>query len=175
MTAVRLAVRFVNFNELLCLCSSVLVVGSCPYIAHQSAQHELSSTQGAEAGGNNDVDVVTLVLQVVELASTAYENTTAPEIKAESCYLKARVHHAMGSLGEAKLLYTEACHLWPQFPLAQYGMAQMLVYEGNVESAIKALDAVLAEVPDNQVLFNDEHVVTLINVMHGSSAQAAKY
>ncbi|CAN0552456.1 unnamed protein product, partial [Ectocarpus sp. 8 AP-2014] len=32
--------------------------------------------------------------KVVELASTAYENTSAPEIKAESCYLKARVHHA---------------------------------------------------------------------------------
>lgn len=88
---------------------------------------------------------------MVELASTAYENTTAPEIKAESCYLKARVHHAMGSLSEAKLLYTEACHLWPQFPPAQYGMAQMLVYEGNIEPAVKALDAVLAEVPDNQV------------------------
>lgn len=94
---------------------------------------------------------VVLVLQVVELASTAYENTTAPEIKAESCYLKARVHHAMGNLNEAKLLYNEACHLWPQFPPAQYGMAQMLVNEGNIEPAVKALDAVLAEVPDNQV------------------------
>lgn len=92
-----------------------------------------------------------LALQVVELASTAYENTTAPEIKAESCYLKARVHHATGNLSEAKLLYSEACHLWPQFPLAQYGMAQMLVNEGNVEPAVKALHAVLAEVPDNQV------------------------
>lgn len=91
------------------------------------------------------------MLQVVELASTAFENTTAPEIKAESCYLKARVHHAMGNLSEAKLLYNEACHLWPQFPPAQYGMAQMLVNEGNIEPAVKALDAVLAEVPDNQV------------------------
>lgn len=89
--------------------------------------------------------------QVLELANSAYENTTAPEINAESCYLKARVHHAMGSLDEAKLLYTEACNLWPQFPLAQYGMAQMLVYEGNIEPAVKALDAVLAEVPNNQV------------------------
>lgn len=92
-----------------------------------------------------------LVSQVVELASTAYENTTAPEIKSESCYLKARVHHAMGDLSQAKLLYDEACHLWPQFPPAQYGMAQMLVNEGNIEPAVKALDAVLAEVPDNQV------------------------
>lgn len=96
-----------------------------------------------------------LVLQVVELASTAYENTTAPEIKAESCYLKARVHHAMGNLSEAKLLYDEACHLWPQFPPAQYGMAQMLVNEGNIEPAVKALHAVLAEVPDNQVQRHD--------------------
>lgn len=88
---------------------------------------------------------------MVELASQAYEHTTALEIKAESCYLKARVHHAMGSLGEAKLLYIEACNLWPQFPPAQYGMAQMLVYEGNIEAAVKALDAVLAEIPDNQV------------------------
>lgn len=103
-------------------------------------------------GGKNVFDCATSLLQVVELASTAYENTTAPEVKAESCYLKARVHHAMGGLGEAKLLYIEACQLWPQFPLAQYGMAQMLVYEGNIEAAIKALDAVLAEVPDNQVL-----------------------
>lgn len=88
---------------------------------------------------------------MVELASTAYENTTASEIKAESCYLKARVHHATGNLSDAKLLYTEACRLWPQFPPAQYGMAQMLVNEGNIESAMKALDAVLAEIPDNQV------------------------
>ncbi|CAM9276754.1 unnamed protein product, partial [Hapterophycus canaliculatus] len=88
--------------------------------------------------------------KVVKLAATAYENTTAPEIKAESCYLKARVHHAMGNLGEAKLLYNEACHLWPQFAPAQYGMAQMLVNEGNMEQAVKALDAVLAEIPDNQ-------------------------
>lgn len=57
----------------------------------------------------------------------------------------------MGNLSEAKLLYDEACHLWPQFPPAQYGMAQMLVNEGNIEPAVKALDAVLAEVPDNQV------------------------
>lgn len=92
-----------------------------------------------------------LILQVVELASAAYENTTAKEVKAESCFLKARVHHAMGSLSEAKQLYTEACNRWPQFPPAQFGMAQMLVYEGNVESAVKALDAVLEEVPDNQV------------------------
>lgn len=91
------------------------------------------------------------MLQVVELASTAYENTSAPEIKAESCYLKARVHHATGNLSEAKLLYNEACHLWPQFPLAQYGMAQMLVNEGSIDPAMKALNAVLAEVPDNQV------------------------
>ena len=90
-------------------------------------------------------------MQVVELSNTAYENTTATEIKAESCFLKARVHHAKGSLSEAKLLYTEACHLWPQFPPAQYGMAQMLVYEGKIESAVKALEAVLAEIPDNQV------------------------
>lgn len=89
--------------------------------------------------------------QVIELASHAYENTTASEIKAESCYLKARVHHAMGNLNEAKLLYSEACNLWPQFPPAQYGMAQMLVYEGSIEQAVRALDAVLAEVPDNQV------------------------
>ncbi|CAM9206048.1 unnamed protein product [Ectocarpus sp. 13 AM-2016] len=88
--------------------------------------------------------------KVVELASTAYENTSAPEIKAESCYLKARVHHATGNLSEAKLLYKEACHLWPQFPLAQYGMAQMLVNEGSIDPAMKALNAVLAEVPDNQ-------------------------
>ena len=84
-------------------------------------------------------------------ANTAYDNTTAPEIKAESCFLKARVHHARGNLSEAKLLYTEACNLWPQFPPAQYGMAQMLVYEGNIDLAVKALDAVLAELPDNQV------------------------
>ncbi|CAN0360608.1 unnamed protein product, partial [Ectocarpus sp. 12 AP-2014] len=88
--------------------------------------------------------------KVVELASTAYENTSVPEIKAESCYLKARVHHATGNLSEAKLLYNEACHLWPQFPLAQYGMAQMLVNEGSIDPAMKALNAVLAEVPDNQ-------------------------
>lgn len=100
---------------------------------------------------NVKASALVFVLQVVELARTAYENTTAPEIKAESCYLKARVHHAMGNLSEAKLLYNEACHLWPQFPLAQYGMAQMLVNEGNIEPAVKALDAVLAEVPDNQV------------------------
>lgn len=97
------------------------------------------------------VIVVVVVLQVVELANTAYENTTAPEIKAESCFLKARVHHARGNLSEAKLLYTEACNLWPQFPPAQYGMAQMLVYEGNIDLAVKALDAVLAELPDSQV------------------------
>lgn len=94
---------------------------------------------------------VCVVPQVVDLANTAYENTTAPEIKAESCFLKARVHHARGNLSEAKLLYTEACNLWPQFPPAQYGMAQMLVYEGNIDLAVKALDAVLAELPDNQV------------------------
>lgn len=88
---------------------------------------------------------------MVNLASHAYENTSAPEIKAESCYLKGRVQHAMGSLGEAKLLYSEACNLWPQFPPAQYGMAQILVYEGSIELAMRALDAVLAEVPDNQV------------------------
>lgn len=57
----------------------------------------------------------------------------------------------MGSLSDAKLLYSEACNLWPQFPPAQYGMAQMLVYEGSIEPAVRALDAVLAEVPDNQV------------------------
>lgn len=91
------------------------------------------------------------MLQVVELATTAYENTTTPEIKAESCFLKARVHHARGNLSEAKLLYTEACNLWPRFPPAQYGMAQMLVNEGNIDLAVKALDAVLAELPDNQV------------------------
>lgn len=88
---------------------------------------------------------------MVKLSTQAYENTTAPEIKAESCYLKARVHHAMGSLAEAKLLYTEACNLWPRFAPAQYGMAQMLVYEGSIEAAVKALDAVLVEAPDNQV------------------------
>lgn len=95
--------------------------------------------------------LIKFMLQVVELATFAYENTTAPEIKAESCYLKARVYHATGSLNEAKLLYNEACNLWPKFPLAQYGRAQMLVNEGNTELAMKALDAVLEEVPDNQV------------------------
>eukprot|EP00752_Nemacystus_decipiens_P002121 g2024.t1 len=103
--------------------------------------------------------------KVVELANTAYENTTAPEIKAESCYLKARVHHAMGNLNEARLLYDEACHLWPQFPLAQYGMAQMLVNEGNIEPAVKALDAVLAEEPDN------EEALVLLGVLYAKHKQ----
>lgn len=74
------------------------------------------------------------------------------------------MHHATGNLGEAKLLYNEACHLWPQFPLAQYGMAQMLVSEGNIEPAVKALDAVLAEVPDNQV----DYVVLRLQHMNHS-------
>lgn len=67
----------------------------------------------------------------------------------------------MGSFGEAKLLYTEACNLWPQFPPAQYGMAQMLVYEGDIEGAVKALDGVLVEVPDNQVIF----VQTMVDIL----------
>lgn len=103
--------------------------------------------------------------KVVELATTAYENTTAPEIKAESCFLKARVHHARGNLSEAKLLYTEACNLWPQFPPAQYGMAQMLVYEGNIDLAVKALDAVLAELPDNQ------EALVLLGVLYAKNKQ----
>ncbi|CAM9217141.1 unnamed protein product [Discosporangium mesarthrocarpum] len=103
--------------------------------------------------------------QVMELASQAYNTTSSSEIKAESCYMRARVHHATGNFSEAKLLYSEACNFWPHFAPAQYGMAQMLIYKGDIKPAMAALNAVLEEVPDS------EEALVLLGMLHAKNKQ----
>ncbi|CAM9129407.1 unnamed protein product, partial [Choristocarpus tenellus] len=103
--------------------------------------------------------------KVLELAGKAYDNTSTAEIKAESCYLRARVYHAKGKFSEAKVKYVEACKLWPRFALAQYGMAQMLVFDGDITPAMNALNAVLAEVPDSQ------EALVLLGMLHAKNKQ----
>lgn len=72
-------------------------------------------------------------MQVVELPMKTQPH---PKYRQESCYLKAQVHHATGIVSDAKLIYTEACHLWPQFPPPQYRMVQMLVNEDSIEGNV---------------------------------------
>lgn len=99
----------------------------------------------------SDVSIYTKDYEkVCNMAKEAYGRTEVPEIRAESCFIQGRVHHAQGRFPDARYYYNEACKFWPQFALAQYGLAQMLVHEGKLDDAVNCLNLVLAQVPDNQ-------------------------
>ncbi|CAM9649113.1 unnamed protein product, partial [Phaeothamnion confervicola] len=113
----------------------------------------------APAGGNDDESggcgggQVRLyrrdLRRVRELANRAYQTTEIAAVKAESVYLMGRVHHLLRAFSDAKVCYLEACRLWPALAPAQFGHAQMLVRDGDYDSAATCLRAVLDIVPDN--------------------------
>ncbi|GAM24860.1 hypothetical protein SAMD00019534_080350 [Acytostelium subglobosum LB1] len=87
--------------------------------------------------------------KVHALAAAALTNTDANQIKAESCYLIARVHHANEKWPEALQYYHQAVLNTPDFFLAQFGLGQTYIKNGMVEKAISCFESVLEKQPDS--------------------------
>jgi RNA polymerase-associated protein CTR9 len=87
--------------------------------------------------------------RALSLAAMARDATDDEHCRAESLYLIARAHHALGQLDQAIAQYSMAVVSWPEFPLAQYGLGQMHLHKGELDKAAACFEKVLAAVPDN--------------------------
>lgn len=79
---------------------------------------------------------------------SAAKHINATRLKAESRYHQARVLHAQGDWARARQHYAEAVNLVPNLAPAQFGLAQVLMREGNMRASADALRKVAKAVPD---------------------------
>ncbi|ETV78135.1 hypothetical protein H257_08339 [Aphanomyces astaci] len=87
--------------------------------------------------------------QMNTLASNAYHATQVKELRAESCYLIARGHHAEGKYQEAFGYYYNAARSMPSYAMPWYGLAQMYYHQNVLEKAVVYLEKTLKLFPDN--------------------------
>eukprot|EP00668_Euglena_longa_P041439 GGOE01054550.1.p1 GENE.GGOE01054550.1~~GGOE01054550.1.p1 ORF type:complete len:1236 (+),score=482.77 GGOE01054550.1:811-4518(+) len=85
-----------------------------------------------------------------ELASKAANSALNPQVKALAWYQIGRARHAEGDLNEALNYYYQAVSTCKELPLAQYALAQMYVWKGQTEAAIKHFKEVLAIAPEDR-------------------------
>jgi len=81
--------------------------------------------------------------RVIALAKGAYNSTTVEEIKAESLFFLARVYHVRGMFEDAGKVYDKSCELNPNLEPARFGLAQVLVHQGQYGPAMAHLQLVL--------------------------------
>eukprot|EP01025_Chloroclados_australasicus_P015575 TRINITY_DN17496_c0_g1_i1.p1 TRINITY_DN17496_c0_g1~~TRINITY_DN17496_c0_g1_i1.p1 ORF type:complete len:1163 (+),score=199.91 TRINITY_DN17496_c0_g1_i1:73-3489(+) len=84
---------------------------------------------------------------VQKLAHLAFENAMSDRVRAESCSLLARAHHASGDINSASKSYTQASRFDASLPLPHYGLAQMYYSQGEAKNAISELEKVLEARP----------------------------
>ncbi|ETV98548.1 hypothetical protein H310_08673 [Aphanomyces invadans] len=102
--------------------------------------------------------------QMNTLASNAYHATQVKELRAESCFLIARGHHAEGKYQEAFGYYYSATRSTPSYALPWYGLAQMYYHQNALDKAAVYLEKTLKLFPDNtEVLLFLGHVYLRLN------------
>eukprot|EP00638_Chattonella_subsalsa_P008943 CAMPEP_0117751552 /NCGR_PEP_ID=MMETSP0947-20121206/11048_1 /TAXON_ID=44440 /ORGANISM="Chattonella subsalsa, Strain CCMP2191" /LENGTH=1322 /DNA_ID=CAMNT_0005569965 /DNA_START=191 /DNA_END=4159 /DNA_ORIENTATION=- len=104
--------------------------------------------------------------RVYQLANSGFHNTDNNQMKAESCYLMARVHHAKDDHERAFRYYFEACKLWSGLAPAQYGLAQEYLRLGDRARAQACLEAVLKDQP------NHLESLLLLGVLHQQDGES---
>lgn len=81
--------------------------------------------------------------RVIALAKGAYNGTSVEEIKAESLFFLGRVYHVRGMMEDAGKVYDKACELNPNLEPARFGLAQVLIHQGQYAPAMAHLQLVL--------------------------------
>ncbi|OAF71724.1 RNA polymerase-associated protein CTR9 [Intoshia linei] len=88
--------------------------------------------------------------KVNSLAIHAFQNTKNESMKAESCYLLAKVHHIQKDYKKSFQYYFQ-CNQYSssKFVLPYFGLAQMYLNNHEYNNAIAALERILKTFPDN--------------------------
>ncbi len=81
--------------------------------------------------------------RVIALAKGAYNSTSVEEIKAESLFFLGRVYHVRGMFDDAGKVYEKSIELNPNLEPARFGLAQVLVRQGQYGPAQAHLQLVL--------------------------------
>ncbi|RHY24990.1 hypothetical protein DYB32_008574 [Aphanomyces invadans] len=98
------------------------------------------------------------------LRSMQDEGDRSTELRAESCFLIARGHHAEGKYQEAFGYYYSATRSTPSYALPWYGLAQMYYHQNALDKAAVYLEKTLKLFPDNtEVLLFLGHVYLRLN------------
>eukprot|EP01133_Synstelium_polycarpum_P017178 gene17178-20466_t len=87
--------------------------------------------------------------KVFPLSTAAYNNSEASQIRAEASYQLARAHHANDRWGDAHQNYHQAVLKFPDFSLAQFGLGQTSLHNGELEKSIQCFESVLERNPEN--------------------------
>ncbi|KAF2076983.1 hypothetical protein CYY_001692 [Polysphondylium violaceum] len=106
--------------------------------------------------------------KVHPLAFAAFNNTDVSHIKAESCYLIARAYHAMEKWKEALQYYHQAVLKCKDFYLAQYGLGQTYLHNGDFDKAIACFELVLEKQPNNY------ETLQVLGVLYKHSSHSSK-
>ncbi len=81
--------------------------------------------------------------RVIALAKGAYNSTSVEEIKAESLFFLGRVYHVRGMFDDAGKVYEKSIEYNPNLEPARFGLAQVLVHQGQYGPAMAHLQLVL--------------------------------
>ena len=81
--------------------------------------------------------------RVIALAKGAYNSTSVDDIKAESLFFLGRVYHVRGMMDDAGKVYEKSIELNPNLEPARFGLAQILVHQGQYGPAMAHLQLVL--------------------------------
>ncbi len=84
-----------------------------------------------------------------KLASRARENTDVRRILSEALFQLGRAEHARGNFERARLLYESSVAEDSCNKLAQFGLAQVLLHDGDAVRADTCLDSVIAVEPSD--------------------------
>ncbi|KAF0984053.1 hypothetical protein FDP41_007968 [Naegleria fowleri] len=88
--------------------------------------------------------------KALQLSYTAFENSTANKIKAESCYNIARAYHIEKEYSRAfGFYYRIISSHWSGHTLAHYGLGQMYIQRNEIDNAINEFETVLKTEPEN--------------------------
>ncbi|KAG2393344.1 hypothetical protein C9374_006875 [Naegleria lovaniensis] len=86
----------------------------------------------------------------LQLSCTAFENSRASKIKAESCYNTARAYHIEQEYHRAfGFYYRIISSYWSDHTLAHYGLGQMYIQRNEIDNAISEFETVLKSEPEN--------------------------
>ncbi|XP_060857388.1 RNA polymerase-associated protein CTR9 homolog [Metopolophium dirhodum] len=84
------------------------------------------------------------------LARTALQNTENEAMRAESCYQIARIFHVQKNYDQAFQYYYQAVEFAPvTFVLPHYGLGQMYIHGGDMDTAAQCFEKVLKVCPEN--------------------------
>jgi RNA polymerase-associated protein CTR9 len=104
-----------------------------------------------------------------KLAVRARENTDVRRILSEVLFQLGRSEHARGEFEKAHMLYESSVAEDGDNSLAQFGLAQVLLHEGDAMRAIECLDAVLRRSPDD---LSTLHTMGIVLARQGRSEEA---